>query len=74
MLAQFLRGCHVEALDDVLARMMGALAAKAGTADVVDACVTEGALRRRDLVVSCDPDDLKALAAARNRHLEVERP
>ena len=74
LLAQLLRRCDVEALDDALARTTGALAAKAGTADVVDACVAEGALRRRDLVVSSDPDDLKALAAAVNRHLEVERP
>jgi len=50
------------------------LAAKAGKADVVDACVTEGALRRRDLVISSDPADLEALAAAVNRHIEVERP
>ena len=38
------------------------------------ACVTEGALRRRDLVISSDAVDLEALAAAVNPHLEVERP
>ena len=64
----------MEALDDALARSTGALAGRAGTSDVVDACVTEGALRRRDLVISSDPEDLKALAAAANRQLEVERP
>lgn len=74
LLARLLRGCDVEALDGALARSAGALAAKAGTADVVDACVTEGALRRRDLVISSDPADLEALAAAVNRRLEVERP
>ncbi len=74
LLARLLRGCDIEALDDGLARATGALAAKAGTTDVVDACVTEGALRRRDLVISSDPGDLKALAAAANRHLEAERP
>ena len=74
LLALLLRGCDIEVLDDGLARATGTLAAKAGTTDVVDACVTEGALRRRDLVVSSDPEDLKALAAAANRHLEVERP
>lgn len=73
-MARLLRGCDIEALDDGLARATGALAARAGAADVVDACVTEGALRRRDLVISSDPDDLNALAAAVNRHLEVERP
>jgi glycine betaine/choline ABC-type transport system substrate-binding protein len=73
-LARLLRGCDIEVLDDALARATGALAARAGTTDVVDACVTEGALRRRDLVVSSDPEDLEALAAAANRHLEVEHP
>jgi hypothetical protein len=29
----------------------------------VDACVVEGALRRRDLLVSSDPDDLLSIAA-----------
>jgi len=74
LLARLLRGCDIEALDDRLARATGALAAKAGTTDIVDAVVTEGALRRRDLVISSDPEDLKALAAAVNRHLEVDRP
>jgi hypothetical protein len=50
------------------------LAAKAGTTDVVDACVTEGALRRHDVVISSDPDDLRAIAGAVHRRLEVERP
>jgi len=74
LLARLLRGCDIEALDDRLARATGTLAARAGTTDVVDAFVTEGALRRRDLVISSDPEDLKALAAAVNRHLEVDRP
>ncbi len=74
LLARLLRGCDVEALDDEGARATGSLAARAGTADVVDACVAEGALRRRDIVISSDPDDLKGIAAAVNRHLEVERP
>lgn len=74
LLARLLRGCDVEALDDLQARSVGALAAKAGTTDIVDACVAEGALRRHDLVVSSDPDDLEAIAGAINRRLEVVRP
>lgn len=42
--------------------------------DVVDVAVVEGALRRRDLVVTSDPDDLQAIANAAGRRLEVERP
>jgi len=41
--------------------------------DVVDACVTEGPCAG-DLVVSSDSEDLKALAAAANRHLEGGAP
>lgn len=74
LLARLLVGCDVEALDDHRARAVGSLAAGAGTSDVVDACVVEGALRRHDLVVSSDPDDLKRIATAAGRRLEVERP
>jgi hypothetical protein len=69
-----LAGCDVEALDHGQARSVGSLAATAATTDIVDACVVEGALRRRDLVVSSDEDDLQAIAAAVNRRLEVDRP
>ncbi|MGH9185233.1 MAG: twitching motility protein PilT [Acidimicrobiales bacterium] len=73
-LARLLRGCDVDDLDDHQARSIGELLGKAGTADIVDACVVEGALRRRDLVVSSDLEDLMTLATAVNRRLEVERP
>ena len=74
LLARLLAGCHVEALDDGQARSVGSLAARAATGDIVDACVVEGALRRRDLVVSSDEGDLRAIAAAMSRHLEIDRP
>jgi hypothetical protein len=73
-LARLLTGCHVESLDDVRARSAGALAAQASTSDVVDACVVEGALRRNDLVVSSDYDDLQLIASAAGRRLEIDRP
>lgn len=74
LLARLLAGCDVEALADGQARAVGAMAARAGTTDIVDACVTEGALRRHDLVVSSDETDLIAIAGAAGRHLEVEQP
>ena len=73
-LARFLVGCAIESLDDHHARQVGQLLAKASLADVVGGCVTEGALRRRDLVISSHPEDLRALAGAVNRRLEVEYP
>ena len=74
LLARLLAGCDVEALDGGQARAVGSLAARAATTDIVDACVVEGAMRRHDLVVSSDPDDLQALAAAVSRRLEIDRP
>ncbi len=74
LLSRLLAGCQVEALDEPQARAVGALATRAETTDVVDAAVVEGALRRGDLVLSSDPDDLRAIAVADGRRLEVELP
>ena len=74
LLARLLAGCDVETLDDGQARSVGSLAGRAATTDIVDVCVVEGAIRRHDLVVSSDPDDLQAIAAAVNRRLEIDRP
>jgi hypothetical protein len=74
LLARILAGCHVEPLDDVQARATGTLASRARTNDIVDACVVEGALRRRDLVISSDRGDLAAIAAAAGRRLGTDHP
>lgn len=74
LLARLLVGCDVEALDDSQARAVGALAARAAVNDIVDVTVVEGALRRRDLVVSSDPEDLRSIADGAGRRLEIDRP
>lgn len=74
MLARLLDGCRIEPLDDDQARSVGRLLGRAGTADIVDATIVEGALRRRDVVVSSDEVDLQAIASAVGRHLEIDRP
>ena len=74
LLARLLAGCGVEALDDGQARSVGSLAARAAATDIIDVCVVEGAIRRHDLVLSSDSDDLRAIAAAVNRRLEIDRP
>jgi hypothetical protein len=43
LLARLLAGCGIEALDDGQGRSVGALAARAATTDIVDACFVEGA-------------------------------
>jgi predicted nucleic acid-binding protein len=73
-LARLLAGCVIEPLDDARARATGVLAGRAGTADIVDACVAERALRYGDLVVTSDEGDLAAIAAAVSRHIDTDRP
>jgi hypothetical protein len=74
LLSRVLAGCEIEVLDDPRAKAAGVLAARAGTTDIVDACVVEGALRRRDVVISSDPGDLTAIAAPVSCHLEIDPP
>lgn len=70
-LSRLLRGCGVEDLNELQARSAGAACARANTADVVDASVVVGATARRDLVVTSDPDDLRKLARALSRRINV---
>jgi hypothetical protein len=74
MLSRLLVGCNIEPLDNQQARRVGSLATKAATADIVDASVVEGALRRFDLVISTDRADLRNLAAAARGSLKIEEP
>lgn len=73
-LARALAPCTIHPFDAPAARRTGALLAAAGTADVIDAAVVEGALRRGDAVVSSDPVDLEAIAIAAGRRLVVAVP
>jgi hypothetical protein len=73
-LARLLAGCDIEALDDTRAKATGTLAARAGITDIVDATVVEGALRRHDLIISSDPDDLRTIAAALSRQIDIDHP
>lgn len=61
-LAAFLRTLEVHPFDD--GRAVGALLARSGTADVVDADLVVLAVRLRDAVLTGDPRDLNVLADA----------
>jgi hypothetical protein len=74
LLARILTVCRIEPLDDIQARATGTFADRARTTDIVDACVVEGAMRRRDLVISSDPGDLRDIATAIGGHLEIDLP
>jgi hypothetical protein len=73
LLSRLLRGCRVEPLDEAAARAAGVACARAGTSDVVDASVVAGAVQRRDLVVTSDPDPLRRLAEAAGASLQLQR-
>jgi hypothetical protein len=73
-LARLLAGCEIESLDGTRARATGTLAGRARTADIVDATVVEGALRRGDLIISSDEDDLAAIAGAVSRRVDIDHP
>jgi len=73
-LARLLAGCEIETLDNTRARATGTLAGSARTADIVDACVVEGAIRRGELVITSDEGDLTAIAAATSRRLSTDHP
>lgn len=70
--ARLLAGCEIESLDEARAKAAGTLAGRARIADIVDASVVEGALRRQDLIVSSDESDLTAIAAAVSRRLNID--
>ena len=74
LLSRLLTGCDTGTLDDTRARATGALAARSATSDIIDACVVEADLRRHDLIISSDPGDLQATAAAISQRLEIDQP
>jgi hypothetical protein len=69
-LARVLAGVEVIPLDDALGRRAGLLLGRARKADAVDAAVvllaTDG-----DTILTSDPGDLKALAAAAAVHVDI---
>jgi predicted nucleic acid-binding protein len=73
-LARLLAGCDTETLDEARAKATGIIASRARTRDIADACVVEGALRRHDLVITSDPGDLNAIAAALSQKIHTEHP
>ena len=71
-LARFLALCTTEALTEEQAKAVGALAARAEHDDIVDITVVEGAIRRRDAVVTSNPTHIRKIAAATRARLTIE--
>jgi uncharacterized protein YaiI (UPF0178 family) len=70
MVARLLASCHVAPLDDAMGRRVGLLLGAAGRRDVVDASVILLA-GDGDIVVTSDPADLTALAAAAGLQIDL---
>ncbi|HVU00939.1 MAG TPA: hypothetical protein VHE30_04275 [Polyangiaceae bacterium] len=71
-LSRLLALCAVEPMSEEQARAVGRLAGRAKHENVVDVTVVEGALRRKDAVVTSDPRDMKRIAAAVGAEIVVE--
>ena len=71
-LSRLLALCQVEPMNEAQAREVGRLAGRSRHDDIVDVTVVEGALRRRDAVVTSDPQDLRRIAAALRAELVIE--
>ena len=72
-LSQALAGIDVRALGEDLGRAAGELLGAAGRSDVIDAAVVVIGHDGDDIITS-DPEDLRPLAAASARHVELIRP
>jgi len=70
-LAQVVKACFVEPLEESLAKTAGELLGRAKVSDVVDAAVVAGAAGRGDVVLTSDPRDLRRLAAVAVGTVEV---
>jgi predicted nucleic acid-binding protein len=71
-LSRLLALCEVEPMSEEHARAIGRLASRSRHDDVVDLAVVEGALRRRDAVVTSDPNDVRRIAAALGEKIPLE--
>lgn len=72
-LSRLLAMCEVEPMSEEQARQVGALAGKAAHDDIVDVTVVEGAIRRRDAVVTSNEDHIRGVADAAGAELRIER-
>ena len=72
-LSRLLAMCDVEPMTEEQARQVGVLAGKAAHDDVVDVTVVEGAIRRRDAIVTSNEDHIRRVADAARVRLSIQR-
>jgi hypothetical protein len=72
-LSRLLALCAVEFMSENQARRVGILAGKAAHDDIVDVTVVEGAIRRRDAVVTSNDAHIRTIAQATGTQLRIEQ-
>ncbi len=72
-LSRVLAMCEVEPMSEEQARQVGVLAGKAAHDHVIDVTVVEGAIRRRDAVVTSNEEHIRRIADTVRVRLRIER-
>jgi hypothetical protein len=72
-LSRLLAMCAVEPMSEAQARHVGALAGTASHDDIVNVAVVEGAIRRRDGVVTSNEEHIRRIADAVGVRLRIDR-
>ena len=72
-LARFLALCSVESMSEQQAKSVGVLSGKASHDDIVDVTVVEGAIRRRDAIVTSNHTHIRKIADAARAKLTIEQ-
>lgn len=73
-LSRLVHGCLIEPFTEQQARAAGAALTRSGSSDLIDAAVVTTALERNDMIVTSDPDDLRRIASALGRSVELYVP
>lgn len=71
-LARFLALCITDALTEEQAKAVGVLAARSDHDDIVDVTVVEGAIRRRDAVVTSNSTHIRKIADATRAPITID--
>jgi predicted nucleic acid-binding protein len=59
--AQLLKACSIEPVDERVARTAGSLRRATSGAGTIDACIAVGVRRRHDAIATSDPADMRVL-------------
>ena len=71
-LSRLLALCTIEPMSEEQARHVGVFTGKSSHDDIVDVTVVEGAIRRRDAVVTSNESHIRAIADAAQARLRIE--